>query len=115
VAAVRASGRTSLWVDGRRAQDAEGPGPASFVMGDGLEGRLDEVAVYPRALPAVEIAAHAAAGPGADRPRRRRDQRPEKATPSGVCSTTNATSRASASASRASSAGRSASGITDQV
>jgi hypothetical protein len=58
VAVVRDAGRTRLFLDGKAAPDAEGPAPASAIFGSRLEGRLDEVAVYERALSAEELRAH---------------------------------------------------------
>jgi hypothetical protein len=58
VAVVRKDGRTKVWLNGAGELDVEGPGPRSLILGEGLEGRLDEVAVYSRALPAEELQAH---------------------------------------------------------
>ncbi|HEX7902155.1 MAG TPA: hypothetical protein VF950_30630, partial [Planctomycetota bacterium] len=55
VAVVRKDGRTRVWLNGLGELDVEGPGPKSLVLGEGLEGRLDEVAIYARALTPEEL------------------------------------------------------------
>ena len=55
VAVVRKDGRTRVWLNGEGELDVEGPGPRSLVLAEGLEGRLDEVAVFDRALSPEEI------------------------------------------------------------
>jgi hypothetical protein len=60
VAVVRSDGRTRAWLNGEGELDVEGPGPSALVLGAGLEGRLDEAAVWDRALSSDEIRAHAA-------------------------------------------------------
>jgi hypothetical protein len=62
VAVVRKDGRTRVWLNGAGELDVEGPGPKAVVLAEGLEGRLDEVALYDRALPPEEIRAHFALG-----------------------------------------------------
>lgn len=55
VAVVRKDGRTRVWLNGQGELDVEGPGPKTLVFGEGLEGRLDELAVYDRALSPDEL------------------------------------------------------------
>jgi hypothetical protein len=68
VAAVRAAGRVTLFVDGRPAGDGAFGAPLTVGMigfggGDGFGGRIDELAIFERALPAGTIARHAASTP----------------------------------------------------
>lgn len=61
VSVVRKDGRTRVWLNGEGELDVEGPGPQALVFGEGLEGRLDELAVFDRALSPEDVGALAAA------------------------------------------------------
>ena len=62
VAVVRNGGRTRVWLNGEGDLEAI-DAPKTLVLGEGLEGRLDELAVFDRTLSPDEIRAQAAAAP----------------------------------------------------
>ncbi len=55
IVVVRQDGRTRVWLNGEGELEVEGPGPKALVLAEGLEGRLDELAVFDRALSPEEI------------------------------------------------------------
>ncbi len=62
VALLRDRGRLRVYLDGSKTPEIDGAAtaavPRRFTAGDSFEGKIDEVAVYPRALSPAEVESH---------------------------------------------------------